>query len=249
MENGGQWRVENRLRIIAHRGVNKLCPENTIPAIRAAVERQLDYVEVDVRTTADGHLVLMHDNTVDRTTTGRGLVSALSIVQIRGLDAGVRKGVGFAGETVPLFGEALLHMSGKIGAYVDVKDADPQAVLAELEKHGMLEEAVIHSGSNEVLARIAALNPDARIMPEVDSLADLRSATAVLQPKVVAMEWKGFSEDLVKRVRESGAEVFLDLLGAGDNAEGVLRAIAAGASGVQTDDPDMVLGVMRASPI
>jgi glycerophosphoryl diester phosphodiesterase len=241
--------MKNRVRIIAHRGVNKDYPENSIAAIRAAVERKLDYVEVDVRTTVDGHLVLMHDKTVDRTTTGRGLVSALSVAQIRGLDAGVKKGASSAGEKVPLFSEALLHMSGKIGAYVDVKDADPQAVLAELEKHGMLEEAVIYSGSNEVLATMAALSPDARIMPEVDSMQDLRSATAMLHPKVVAMEWKGFSEDLVKRVRDSGAEVFLDLLGAGDTPEGVLRAIAAGVGGVQTDDPDMVLGAMRDSPV
>jgi len=236
--------VESRVKIIAHRGVNKHYPENTIPAIRSAVECHLDYVELDVRTTRDGHLVLMHDKTVDRTTSGHGSVSALSIAEIRGLDAGVKKGASFAGEKVPLFSDALLHMSGKIGAYVDVKAAAPQAVLAELEKHDMLEAAVIYSGRNEVLARIVALNPRARIMPEVDSLEDLRSAMTTLQPKVVAMSWEGFSEGLVRRVHDSRAEVFLDLLGVGDNPEGVLRAIAAGVDAVQTDDPAMVTVVI-----
>ena len=132
------------VKIIAHRGVHKCVPENTLAAIRAAVKRKLDYVEMDVRTTADGHLVLMHDKTIDRTTTGSGPVNQLTLEQIRKVKVKTGKDSTCAGEKVPLLSEVLQYMRGKINAYVDIKDANPNFVFAELEKQKMLSDAVIY---------------------------------------------------------------------------------------------------------
>lgn len=232
---------QRQIKIIAHRGFHKEFPENTLSAIHAAIEKKLDFVEVDVRTTADGHLIVMHDQTIDRTTDGTGKVSELTLEQVqRGNVIGRRTQF----EKVPLFSEALNVMSDKIGVYVDVKDADSKIVLAELEKFDMLKQAVIYANDTQ-LAEFKRLNRDVKIMPEVDSEEDLKRVLISLQPPIVAMSWHGFSEELVEKIHQAGIPVFLDILGAGDNPAGVKQVIAAGVDGIQTDDPEMVLKVFN----
>ena len=91
--------------VAAHRGFSEKYPENTMEAFKAAVELGVDQIETDVRITADGELVLHHDATLDRTTTGTGLVKDHTLAQIRALDAGIKKGEEFAGYKVPTFVE------------------------------------------------------------------------------------------------------------------------------------------------
>ena len=104
---------------ISHRGEHLQRPENTIPAFREAVRVGADFIEVDVRTTIDGKLVLSHDDTVDRCTNGTGKVSAMTFDQIEALDAGVKMGAEFARTRIPTFDEVLDLARGKIGIYVD----------------------------------------------------------------------------------------------------------------------------------
>src|SRR4051812_14588222 len=86
---------------VAHRGANRVAPENTLPAYEAAIALGCDYVEIDVRATRDGHLVLLHDRTVDRTTDGTGHAAEMDFATIRALDAGVKFGDAFRGTRVP----------------------------------------------------------------------------------------------------------------------------------------------------
>src|SRR5580658_9299505 len=113
--------AETRVVVISHRGEHLHHPENTMPAFRAAVEAGADFIEVDVRTTADGRLVLQHDDTVDRCTNGHGKVAAMTFEEIRKLDAGAKFNADFAGTIVPTFEEVLEFAHGKIGVYIDSK--------------------------------------------------------------------------------------------------------------------------------
>src|SRR5437868_7957496 len=81
-------RLKHPIAVIGHRGGRALAPENTLAAFRNAIRLGADYVEIDVRATRDGHLVIMHDSTVDRTTNGSGAVRDLDFATIRSLDAG-----------------------------------------------------------------------------------------------------------------------------------------------------------------
>src|ERR1700674_257375 len=99
---------ERRIAVIAHRGEHQAHPENTLAAFQAAIDLGADYFELDVRTTKDGKLVLMHDNTVDRTTKGKGNVVNMTFDEIRALEV---KG----GGRVPTFDEALSLAEGRIG--------------------------------------------------------------------------------------------------------------------------------------
>ena len=91
----------DRIVVIAHRGEHRAHPENTLPAFQAAIDAGADSFELDVRTTSDGRLVLMHDARVDRTTNGSGAVRAMTFDQIRALDAGAKFSPQFAGTKVP----------------------------------------------------------------------------------------------------------------------------------------------------
>jgi len=98
--------------IAGHRGDRSAAPENTLPALQGALDSTMDFVETDLQLTADGVVVLMHDETVDRTTDGSGAVADLSYAQIRALDAGTWYSPQFAGVTVPTLEEFLGVFAG-----------------------------------------------------------------------------------------------------------------------------------------
>ena len=98
--------------IAGHRGDRSAAPENTLPALQGALDSTMDFVETDLQLTSDGVVVLMHDETVDRTTNGTGAVADLSYAQIRALDAGAWYSPRFAGVTVPTLEEFLGVFAG-----------------------------------------------------------------------------------------------------------------------------------------
>jgi glycerophosphoryl diester phosphodiesterase len=95
------------VKIVGHRGAAGRAPENTLASFRRAWELGAAMVEMDIRLTADGHAVLLHDATLDRTTSGSGPLAACTLAQVRALDAGSRFDPEFAGERVPTLAEAL----------------------------------------------------------------------------------------------------------------------------------------------
>ncbi|MBQ8403145.1 MAG: glycerophosphodiester phosphodiesterase [Clostridia bacterium] len=98
---------EKNVYVAAHRGASELYPENTMAAFRAALEMGVDQIETDVRVTADGELVLIHDEAVDRTTDGTGKVCEFTLSELKKLDAGAKKGAKFAGERIPTLRELM----------------------------------------------------------------------------------------------------------------------------------------------
>lgn len=144
--------------IVAHRAAAELFPENTGAAIRSCAGLA-DLVEFDVRTSADGELVLMHDETVDRTTDGTGFVAALDLASLKTLDAGAEFSPRFAGERIPTLAEALHALPPGIPALVDCKVAAPAAVAAALRAGNALDGAIVVYGSWNFLEEIHRLEP------------------------------------------------------------------------------------------
>jgi glycerophosphoryl diester phosphodiesterase len=109
-------------KVIGHRGAAAYAPENTLESLREAARRGTGWVEFDVKLTADGALIVFHDDTLDRTTNGKGEVAAASYERIRGLDAGSWFGLGFMGHRVPTLEEALqLVLAEGLGANIEIK--------------------------------------------------------------------------------------------------------------------------------
>lgn len=116
-----------RTQIMGHRGGGTLAPENTLAAIEKGFEAGIDLVEIDLHLTADGHAVVFHDSTLDRTTNGTGPIANLTLAQVRQLDAGSWFGPEYAGEKVPTLTEALQFINGRGRTILDVKVAPTQA--------------------------------------------------------------------------------------------------------------------------
>lgn len=231
--------------VIAHRGEHLSHPENTLPAYQSAIDLGVDFIEVDVRTTSDGRLVVMHDGTVDSRTDGKGAVAKMTLQEIRALDAGIKFAPQFAGAKAPTFDEVLELVRGRIGIYVDAKQVSASDLVAALERHKMLGKVVVYGGI-PLLKQIAALHPEVRGMPEAVNPEVLRTAIQALRPRVIAFYARDFTDELIAMARDTGAGIYVDRLGPADTPEVWQDAIDRGATGIQTDRPAALLEYLRA---
>ena len=156
-ENARAGKVE----IIAHRGRCNLYPENTCASFRACVDKA-DRVEFDVRTSADGELVIIHDDTVNRTTTGYGAitnVADLTLAELKALDAGAKFSIAYVNERIPTFAEALRSLPPGHPPMVDCLAASPTGIVNTLQAEGFSTNAMVLSGSWDKLLAIHKLDP------------------------------------------------------------------------------------------
>jgi len=215
--------------VISHRGEHLHHPENTMPAFEEAVRVHADYIEVDVRTTKDGKLVLMHDAKVDRTTNGKGDVVQMTFDEIRALDAG-------GGAKVPAFDEVLDYARGKINIYVDVKQVNAKDLVDHIVGHAMTENVVIYSG--RLSKEIQDLDPSLKIMPESRNVELARREVDELHVKVMAFDAGDFKPEVIEVAKKGHALIYVDRLGPADNRAMWQEAIDQGADGIQTDHPE-----------
>ncbi len=150
---------------IAHRGASGkgLAPENTLAAFRKAIQIGTDAIEMDVRLSKDGHVVVCHDETLDRTTDRRGAIKDLILSEIKQADAGSRFDPAFAGERIPTLNEVLDLIKGKAFALIEIKPEDiTREVVRTVEEMDAVERVVLQSFHEEVVREIGLLNPNLR---------------------------------------------------------------------------------------
>jgi glycerophosphoryl diester phosphodiesterase len=157
------------LRVIAHRGGRGMGPENTLTAFRISLAAGADVLEMDVRTTADGHLVIIHDDSVDRTTDGRGAVQGMTLAQLKKLDAGYRwtKDAGRSfpfknhGVTIPTLAEVFEATAGT-PLIVELKEDRPAAgrsLCNELGRYNRTADVLVASAHMEVIESFRSACP------------------------------------------------------------------------------------------
>jgi glycerophosphoryl diester phosphodiesterase len=238
---------QGRVVVIAHRGANRVAPENTLAAYRAAIDLGVDFVEIDVQTTADGQLVLMHDSTVDRTTNGSGAVRSLTLAQIKELDAGSWFSPEFAGEKAPTLEEAAALCRGKVGLYIDLKDASVPALISALERYGIASRVVIYGGVRQ-LQEIKRLRRQIAIMPGPGTWLYVRGMARLLAgslgAEVIDSHLSCWTPGRVREAHAAGARVWVDIMGETDSIEGMREAMHMGVDGIQTDHPDVLLRLL-----
>jgi len=205
-------------QIIAHRGASKEFPECTLPAIRGAIESGATAVEVDVRRTRDGHLVLMHDETVDRTTTGKGRVRDLTLAGILALDAGSWfKGESgqpapFSGEKVPTLEECLKTCRGRIDVMLDLKETGDdylRLVHEQVRQHGEPSRIIVGVRSVEQAMQMRRLMPQARQIGLINRADDIE-AFAEAGVEFIRV-WKKDPPEYVPRIRRTGKKLHINL--------------------------------------
>ncbi len=151
--------------IFAHRGASAHAPENTLAAFRLAVGHNADGIELDAKLSADGIVVIMHDQKVDRTTDGTGMVASLTAAQMQRLDAGSHFSEAFSKESVPTLEEVFeavakqLYINIELTNYASPMDGLPVQVAHLVKKHNLMDRVMISSFHPMNLIRFHRLLP------------------------------------------------------------------------------------------
>jgi len=232
------------LLIVAHRGLFLHAPENTLPNFRACLELRLGF-EFDVQRTKDGHLVCIHDNTVDRTTNGMGRVSELTLADIRELDAGRLFDANFAGEKVPTV-EEVLKLGAKYRQHevliaVDLKAEDvEQEVVRLAEKHNVLNRLLfIGRAISEPTVRraIRGTSRKAHVATVANVSKEFPKAVSDADSDWVYVRYLPSQEE-IDTARRAGKRVFIAGSTVSGNApENWQQAVRVGIDGILTDYP------------
>jgi len=225
--------------IALHRGASRYAPENSLPAIREAARLGADFAEIDIRTSKDGKTVLIHDNTVNRTTNGKGSVKELTFDELTALSCGAWFRNQLNDLRVPSFDEGLANYGSQMGAYLDAKDVAPDVLSAMIKKYDLTLRHVVYQ-SLEYCDRLKKLDPTVRTMPPLKRFEDI-ARVAAIGAYAVDASWSALSAETIAECHRNGIKVFSDALGANENVEQYTKAIGWGIDCIQTDHPLRVL--------
>jgi glycerophosphoryl diester phosphodiesterase len=250
------WLREHRPLSVAHRGHSIEYPENTLEAYRKAIELGIEMIECDVNITSDGKLVMMHDPTLDRTTTGTGKVSASTWEEIQRLDAGIKFEPEFAGVRVPSTEETLLlYKEAGILSCFEVKGADADesnritlGLLELFEKHNMLDTAFMSSYHHEALRLAKSKCRELLLAPERlpdDAPADppeaVRQARSFSAP-VIQHQHTVLTPEVVRALHENEIAVWS---WSTTDEQSMIFSIDCGADALMGDDAQLMLEILN----
>lgn len=232
-------------RIIAHRGGGALAPENTLTGLRLAARLGCHGVEFDVMLSADGVPILMHDETLERTTDGCGPVAQERFATLRELDAGIRHGAAFRGERIPTLDEALA-LCAELGLWANVeikpsagRAAETGAVVGRMLAAQWAGKGVVSSFSETALAAARSRAGDKRFALLVEAIpADWPAQLADLGCAALHCCAADADPAVVAAIAAAGVPLAGYTVNRGDAAQ---RFFAAGAAAIFTDRPDLWL--------
>lgn len=157
--------MTTRPRIFAHRGASAVAPENTLPAFEKALELGADGIELDTQATADGHLVVLHDYNLERTTTGTGPLRTHALAQLAGIDAGIRFDSAFSGTPIPTLEQVFDLVGDSFIVNVEIKNMDwnggrePEPLARLIHRRSLYDQVIVSSFNPIALRRMRQLDP------------------------------------------------------------------------------------------
>lgn len=259
---------EGKVSVISHRGDWRNTPENSIRAIQNCIDLGVNMVEIDIKKTKDNELILLHDKTLDRTTTGKGLPQDYTLAEIKQMR--LRNGAGVAtSHQIPTLEEAMIVAKGKIWVKIDKGYDYFDLVEKVLEKTGTTQQVLIKAGLpyQKVVAENKAVLDKLFFMPIID-MANPDAMTMVeeyiknMQPKAFEVCFTQIDQALqnvLDRIQKSGSKVWINTLWpslcAGLNDDRAVeenqqdsiwgKVIEMGASFIQTDRPKELVNYLR----
>ncbi|MEK4213396.1 glycerophosphodiester phosphodiesterase [Bacillus wiedmannii] len=250
----------NYIKNIAHRGASAYAPEHTIAAYKLGQQLRGDYIEIDLQMTKDGHLVAMHDETVNRTTNGTGLVKEHTLEEIKQLNAGsffyekhpslAKKE--FENANVPTLEEIIKTFGHNANYYIETKSPDEypsmEEKLLEIIKHyGINDKVIIQSFSEASLQKIHSLDvniPLVQLLPykKAAQLTELEMKKYKTYCIGLGMNYKYIDSTYVKRIKKHGLEVHPFTV---DNETDMKKLILWGVDGMFTNYPDRLHSLLQ----
>ncbi len=237
--------------VFGHRGAKAYAPMNTLPAFELALAQGAHGIELDVHRSRDGHPVVCHDFTVDATSNGTGVVTQMTLAELKALDAGSWFSSAFAGAQIPTLDEVFEAVGHKLIVNVEIKSMDAaqtdgvEEVVADcIRRHGMTDRVIVSSFNPYTLIRFRKIAPEVAIgflhmaaaaMPTADVMAD--------QPyEAFHPYYQDVTPKLVAQTHAAGRVV--NTWTVNDPAD-ALRLRDWGVDCVITDNPDVILQALR----
>jgi glycerophosphoryl diester phosphodiesterase len=252
----GDWRPntlpksKHKFVVICHRGNHVIYPENSIEADSAAIAAGADYIEIDLRTTSDGKLISMHDATVNRMTTGKGLVKDLTLGQIEQLRIiNPKNKQDSAVYRVPTFEQILRLTRNKIHIYIDFKEADATQTLTMLKQFGMEKQVLVYINKPSQFVDWRKTYPK---MPLMVSLPDsakgaerMRKFINRYHPDILDGNFNEYNAEMIALANAIDLPVWPDIQGPQEGPALWDKAIAMGFKGLQTDNPPALVAYLK----
>ena len=236
--------------VIAHRGDKAFAPENTLAAFKQAAEKGADAIEFDVKLTADGQVVVLHDQTADRTTNGSGNVAKLTLEALRDLDAGVQFPGKFSGEKIPTLQEVFetvghrLHMNVELTNYATPGDALVTKVVELVKMHGLQKQVLFSSFFARNLRKASMLVPEVpRGLLTLSGLMGFWGRTFGWRGNYTALHpnLSDVNPGMVYRVHAARKRIHVWTVNGDVDMK---RMIGLGVDGIITDDPALALRLL-----
>jgi glycerophosphoryl diester phosphodiesterase len=232
---------KSTLQISAHRGNASSAPENTLAAFKNALKAGAHFIEVDVRTTKDGILMIMHDANLERTTNGKGAFKLYDAKYLKTLSAGKGYADSFENEKIPTLEESCqliyewnLTHKAKTFFYIDAKDVEPKPLLSILKKYNLEANSVFY-GTDDFLHRLKMEFEGAKLLPALKNPNEIIEKFNKLKPFAFDASWLSLTKEMVDEIHRLGVKVFTDLLGPLDTEINYMKARDMGLDLIQTD--------------
>lgn len=234
---------------VAHRGASAECPENTLLAYQRAMEHGVDALEIDVHLTADGHLVVIHDASLERTTSGQGRVAEKTLAEIEQLDAGGGQHVPTLAEVIALVRATPVRLCVEIKGDTELEGLSiAEAIVRFLQAEGFLGQAMLTSFSAPALLRAKALEPALPTMldpsPQDGSLTPRQICEQTLRAGAnsLSFDFEHVNTAVVDEARRTGLALWP---WAPCEPGDIRRMLDLGVPGLMTDRPDTLNQVLR----
>lgn len=233
-----------RPTIFAHRGASAYAPENTLAAFELALRQSADAIELDAKLSADGQVVVIHDQTVERTTNGQGKVNQLTLRQLKELDAGSHFDDSFRGEQIPTLEEVFeavgrrAWINVELTNYASVFDNLPDEAVELVRRHNLEKQVIFSSFNPRALLRARKLLPEVPIallaLPGPAGSWARSWVGCLLAYRALHPEVRDVTPQLVASVHQRGCLVNVYTV---NQAEVMQRLLAMQVDGIFTDDP------------
>lgn len=230
------------VQVTAHRGHSIAAPENTLSAVRKAIESGADYAEVDVQQTADGVVVLLHDSDLKRVAGDPRSIGELTYDEVRKLDVGSYFDIAFVGERVPALAEVINLCRGRIRLNIELKFYGPDRRLAEavarlVREQDFESDCLVTSFNRDALREVKRHNPRVRTgLIIAYALGDVSR----LEVDALSVRADWLSDDVLRAAHRLGKEVHVWTV---NDAGQMARLIKRGVDNIITDDPDILIRV------
>jgi len=247
-ERGAAREHKHRILVVAHRGAAGTRPENTLASFRRAIELGADVIELDVHLTADGAAVVIHDDTVDRTTNGHGRVRDMTLAQIKQLDADSRFSPEYAGERVPTLEEVVALTGRRVPLSIELKAPGAEAAAVAAVRNGC-PRSFVSSFSEEFLRRVSVLDPMVKtdflvgIDPmNDDQIAALIARTRDMGAMMLSPSQGGTTPQLVAMAHRAHLRV---RTWTPDSIADLQRGIDLAPDAITTDYPERLIDLLK----